>query len=179
MTRLHIIYLLFLFLYSLTTFGQTSKSNDYWLLFADTTKDEYGYKSQNGNTVIQLGKYNICFTDTFRTYAVVSKSSIGFVAIDRKQNILYKVFPFDNGPDYISDGLFRILKDNKIGYADATTGKVIIRPQFDCAFPFEDGFAKVSTNCATQSDGKHKVWTSNNWFYIDKKGKKRIKQHSN
>ena len=106
-------------------------------------------------------------------------TTIGFClrTIDRKQNILYKVFPFDNGPDYVSEGFFRILKDNKIGYADAATGKVAIKPQFDCAFPFENGFAKVSTNCSTQSAGQHKVWTSNNWFYIDRKGKKSIKQH--
>lgn len=85
---------------------------------------------------------------------------------------MYKVFPFDNGPDYAADGLFRIVTNNKIGYADEATGKVIIKPQFDCAFPFENGVAKVGLNCTTHSDGEHSYWTSNNWFYINKKGKK-------
>ena len=172
MTRPKTNSLFFLLLCSFTTFGQFNKSNDYLLSFVDTTKDEYGYKNQNGDTVIPLGKYNICFTDTFRTYAIVLKSNLGFVAIDRQQHVLYKVFPYDNGPDYISNGLFRILKDDYIGYADAITGKVVIKPQFDCAYPFQNEVAKVSKNCTIHSDGEHKVWTSNNWFYIDKAGRK-------
>ena len=162
--------------YNWTAFGQKSKSDNYWISFVDTVKDEYGYKNLHGDTVIQLGKYNICFTDTFKTYAIVLKSHSGFVAIDRQQKVLYKVFPFDNGPDYTSDGLFRILKDNKIGYADSTTGKIIIKPQYDCAFPFDNGIAKVSLNCKTQSDGEHSSWISKDWFYIDKKGRKINKQ---
>jgi WG containing repeat len=178
MTRIQTNLLLFLLVYSFSVVGQINKNKDYLLLFADTTKDEYGYKNQNGDTVIQFGKYNLCFTDTFRTYAIVLKQNLGFVAIDRRQKVLYTVFPFDNGPDYISNGLFRILKGNKLGYADATTGKVIIKPQFNCAFPFEDGLAKVSNDCVTKADGEHKVWTSSNWFYIDKTGKKADKQSS-
>lgn len=170
-------FLLFLFLvYSLITSGQIKKNTDYWISFTDTVKDEYGYKNLKGDTVIQLGKYAICYTDTFRTYAIVLKSHSGFVAIDRQQNILYKIFPFDNAPDYTSEGLFRILKDNKIGYADSITGKVIIKPQFDCAFPFENGMAQVSVDCKTQLDGEHKSWISNKWFYIDKTGKKILNQ---
>ena len=141
------------------------------LLFSDTTKDEYGYKNQKGDTIIQLGKYNFCFTDTFRTYAIVADKKFSFVAIDRQQNVLYKVFPFDNGPDYPSDGLFRIIIDNKIGYADEATGKIIIKPQFDCAFPFENGIAKVGLNCKTYADDvEHHTWTTDNWIYINKKG---------
>jgi hypothetical protein len=166
-----ILFSAFLLLYSLTSLAQKNNQNDYWISFADTTKDEYGYKNQNGDTVIKAGKYNICFTDTFRTYAIVLKSNLGFVAIDRKQNVLYKVFSFDNGPDNVEEGLFRILKDNKIGYADATTGKVIIQPQFSCAFPFINGIAKVSFDCEEKKDGEHKIWLSDNWFYINKAGK--------
>lgn len=152
--------------------GQKSKNDNYWLSFIDTSKDEYGYKNLKGDTVIQPGKYSMCFTDTFRNYAIVLKLNSGFVSIDRQQNILYKVLPFDNGPDYTSDGLFRILKDNKIGYADSETGKIIIKPQYHCAFPFDNGIAKVSLKCKTKSHGEHTTWISNKWFYINKKGRK-------
>jgi len=77
--------------------------------FTDTITDESGYKNQNGDIVIPSGKYIGCFTDTFRTYAIVVKPNSGFVAIDWQEKILYEVFPFDNGPDEPSDGLFRIL----------------------------------------------------------------------
>jgi hypothetical protein len=173
--RLQINLLLFLLLYSLTTFGQSNKNNncnDCWLSFVDTAKNKCGYLNQNGDTVIQADNYSFCFTDTFKTYAIVADKTFGFVAIDKKQNILYKVFPFDNGPDYAADGLFRIIADNKIGYADEATGRIIIKPQFDCAFPFENSVAKVGLNCTTHAAGEHHYWTSNNWFYINKKGKK-------
>ena len=152
--------------------GQTATDKDVLILFADTVKDEYGYKNLEGDTIIPLGKYSLCFTDTFKTYAIVAIPHKGFSAIDRQENILYNVFPFDNGPDYFSDGLFRILMDGKIGYADSATGKIIIKPQFDCAQPFENGVAKVSTDCTTKSDREHSTWLRVTWFYIDRTGKK-------
>jgi hypothetical protein len=154
------------------TFGQPHNSKDYLVRLADSIKDEYGYRNLSGDTIIPLGKYGICFTDTFKTYAIVVKPHTGFVAIDRQENILYQVFPFDNGPDIASDGLFRIIENSKIGFANSITGKVVINPQFDCAWPFIHGVAKVSTECTDRSDGEHKTWLSNNWYYIDKSGKK-------
>jgi hypothetical protein len=112
------------------------------------------------------------FNDTVNTYAIVTTPSGSFIAIDQQKNVLCEVFPYDNGPDYTSDGLFRIIGNGKIGYADSVTGKIVIPPQFDCAWPFEDGVAKVSTDCKTQSDGEHTIWLSDHWFYIDKNGKK-------
>lgn len=147
-------------------------NNDYLVSFYDPINDEYGYKNINGDTIIPLGKYAMCFTDTFKTYAIVVKPNGGFIAIDRQENVLYGIFPYENGPDYPSEGLFRILENNKIGYADSLTGKVVIKPQFDCAWPFENGVAKVSTNCKTLSDGEHSSWLSDRWFYIDMTGKK-------
>ena len=156
----------------LTSCRPTIKKNDYLVCFNDTIKDKYGYKNQNGHIVIPSGKYLRCFTDTFKTYAIVAKPNSGFLAIDRQETVLYEVFPFDNGPDEPSDGLFRILEHKKIGYADSATGKVVIKPQFDCAWPFENGTAKVSIDCKTQSEGEHSLWLSNHWFYINKTGTK-------
>jgi len=166
-----ILVLLLLFI-SLTSCGPMVKNNDYLVSFADTITGESGYKNQNGEIEIASGKYTVCFTDTFRTYAIVAKPEVGFVAIDRQEHVLYEVFPFDNGPDEPSEGLFRIMADKKIGYADSATGKVVIKPQFDCAWPFENGVAEVSTDCKIQPDGDHSSWISDHWFYIDKTGKK-------
>ncbi|MDP2335267.1 MAG: WG repeat-containing protein [Bacteroidota bacterium] len=168
-TVINVFLLLFI---SLTSCGPIVKNNGYLVSFNDTITDGYGYKNQDGDIVIPPGKYLRCFTDTFKAYAIVAKQNSGFVAIDRQENVLYEVFPFDNGPDEPSDGLFRILENNKIGFADAVTGKVVIKPQFDCAWPFENGVAEVSNDCKTQQEGEHSIWESNNWFYIDKTGKK-------
>lgn len=173
MTKVNAIYILLLtgFFFVRNVSGQTTSDKDILILFEDTIKEEYGYKNLKGDTIIPLGKYSICFTDTFKTYAIVAIPKNGFVAIDRQENILYNVFAFDNGPDYVSDGLFRILIDGKIGYADSVTGNCIIKPQFECAGPFENGKAKVSLDCKKLSDGEHETWVSERWFYIDKTGK--------
>ena len=166
------IIVLLLLVAGLTSCRPAIKKNDYLVCFTDTIKDEYGYKNQIGDIVIPSGKYLRCFTDTFKTYAIVAKPNSGFVAIDRQETVLYEVFPYDNGPDEPSDGLFRILENNKIGFADSATGVVVIKPQFDCAWPFENGVAEVSLNCKTQSQGEHSTWVSDHWFYIDKTGRK-------
>ena len=166
------ILILWLLLGGLASCRPIVKNNGYLISFTDTITDESGYKNQNGDIAIPFGKYERCFTDTFKTYAIVVKPNGGFIAIDRQEKVLYGIFSFDNGPDYTSEGLFRILENNKIGYADSITGKVVIKPQFDCAWPFENGVAEVSTDCKAQPDGEHSIWVSDNWFYIDKTGKK-------
>jgi hypothetical protein len=88
------------------------------------------------------------FTDTFKKIAIVKKPKLGFVAINRREKVLFEVFTFDNGPDYLSDGLFRIKKNGKIGYADSDFS-IKIQPQYGCAFPFENGVAEVSIDCKT------------------------------
>ncbi|QXV65504.1 WG repeat-containing protein [Mucilaginibacter sp. 21P] len=131
-----------------------------------------GYVNAKHDTVIPLGKYQLCFTDTFKNLAFVIKGS-EMVAINRKEEVLFKPFPFDNGPDYESEGFYRAIDDNKrIGYAD-TAGNIVIKPQFGCAFPFEKGLAKVSNDCQTVELGEgHSVWESDKWFYINKQGKR-------
>ena len=94
-----------------------------------------------------------------------------WVIVDSQKTALYDVFIYDNGPDYPAEGLIRVLKNGKIGYADAKTYVLVIEPQFDCAFPFENGKAKVSNQCKTVKDGEYSVWESDAWEYVDKKGK--------
>jgi hypothetical protein len=136
----------------------------------DTTKDEYGYINYQGDTVIPMGKYLFCFTEKFDNFAIVSTYHDGIIGIDRNEKILFNVYVFDNGPDYPSNGLFRIIKNGKIGYADER-GNVVIEPQFDCAYPFRKGKAKVGKGCGKQTDGEHSWWTGGNWFTINKKGR--------
>lgn len=93
-----------------------------------------------------------------------------WVIMDSQQTALYEVFLYDNGPDYASEGLIRVVKNGKIGYADAETFVIVIEPQFDCAFPFENGKARVSNKCQTVKDGEHSVWESDAWQYVNKQG---------
>lgn len=82
-------------------------------------------------------------------------------------------FIYDNGPDYISNGYQRIVKDGKIGYYNPHTKKIAIKPQYKCAEPFKNGKAFVAYDFGISerdSEG-HYSWNSSNWLIINKKGK--------
>ena len=159
---------------SLQACGQ-NVPQDYWILACDENYEKCGYLNSKGDSVIEFGKYSICYTDTFRIFAVVLKSGYGFVGIDRNEKILFQVFPYDNSPDSPKEGLFRIIdSNNKIGYAN-TKGEIIIKPQFECAFPFSNGKAKVALVCqkSKEKEGEHTTWLSNQWYYIDTSGRRK------
>ena len=139
-------------------------------LISDSTKGEYGYANAKGDIVIPLGKYNTCYTKRFDDFAIVWSNENGLIGIDRKENVLFHVFIFDMGPDYTSNGLFRIEVDGKIGYANLH-GRIVIPPEFDCAYPFEHGKAKVGVGCKLEKYGEHSAWTGGEWHVIDKRGK--------
>ncbi|VAV86045.1 hypothetical protein MNBD_BACTEROID02-1290 [hydrothermal vent metagenome] len=130
-----------------------------------------GYINKEGDTIIPIGKYFYCYTDTIRDFGMVIKKGGPIIGIDKNDNELFEVYNFDNGPDYIKGGLFRIIKNDLIGYANIN-GEIIIEPAYKCAFPFENGKAKVSNICTKKRIGEHSYWESNKWFYINKKGKR-------
>ena len=87
-------------------------------------------------------------------------------AINKEGKQLFEIHWYDNGPDYIEEGLFRMKNNDKIGFAD-TSGTIVIEPQYDFALPFKNGKAVVCNGCKkgsgfTQQGGKCGV--------IDKKG---------
>lgn len=87
----------------------------------------------------------------------------------------YEVYQYDNGDDYFSEGLQRIVdKDGKIGFRDSI-GKIVIRPRYAFAFPFNEGYAKVTDTGhseAVDKRGEYHQWISDSWYYIDKAGTK-------
>ncbi|OWY23051.1 hypothetical protein B6N25_05630 [Sphingobacteriales bacterium TSM_CSS] len=142
-----------------------------WYLAKNDSANSIIYLNARGDTMIAAGKYTAAFTDTFRNFAIVYRPERGFIAINKKEQVLFEVFAYDNGPDYPQNGLFRIVRNGKIGYANLR-GQEVIPPQYACAYPFTDGMAKVSLQCTQQPNGEHTEWQSNSWFYIDTKGKK-------
>ena len=93
----------------------------------------------------------------------------GFVAYDSTGRRLFTVFPYDNGPDYPSEGLFRIIENGKIGFAD-TSGRVVIPPRYTAVMPFRGGKAAFCVGCEKVREGEHTVWKGGTWGYIDRQG---------
>jgi len=94
----------------------------------------------------------------------------GWVLIDVKGREVIRPYTFDNGPDYFEEGLARFVQDRKFGFFDES-GKVVIQPQFDFAYPFKDGKAKVGWGCTFTPDGEHQQVSGGEWKQIDKTGK--------
>jgi hypothetical protein len=69
------------------SFGQAIKESSVLILVADSATDTYGYRSESGRIAVPMGKYSMCFTDTFRNYAIVLDSGKGFIAIDRQYHV--------------------------------------------------------------------------------------------
>lgn len=88
------------------------------------------YKDLQGKTVIKNKEYIIAFTDSISSIGFVGTKKGKIICVDNAGKELFEVYKVDNGPDYVCDGMFRIVgKDSKIGFAD-TCGVVIIPPVF-------------------------------------------------
>ena len=137
------------------------------------------YLNERRDTIVPYGKYRFCQTDTITKigFAYENKQeNAHIVCINNVGKELFYVFQYDNGPDYVQEGLFRIVdKEGQVGFAD-TLGNVIIKPQFKFAYPFKDCKAKVTLKGerkdVPESDGEKYYWESDEWFYIDRKNKR-------
>jgi len=133
------------------------------------------FVNEKADTIIPFGKYAYFGTDTLMHYAHVmihpNDSTYGRqIAIDQNQNILYDIVMFDNGPDYFNEGLIRVLRNGKMGYANKY-GQVVIPCEYDYARWFENGKAEVTYNAKEYIDlDEHRRVESDDWFEIDKKG---------
>lgn len=137
--------------------------------------EKFCYINQIGDTIIPYGMFYMGFSDTIVNYGIVIQkvnNDYEMIGINKKGQRLYEIHWFDNGPDLMSDNTFRIIRNHKIGYANEK-GEIIIDAQFDCAYPFEDGMAKVSYKCERfPQDPSPRAAKSDAWFYINKKGQK-------
>ena len=133
------------------------------------------YIDLKGDTIIPLGQYAYFGTDTLIHFASVIEHPSDSVynrqiAIDRNQNILFDMIMFNNGPESFHDGLLRVLRNGKMGYANRF-GQIVIPCIYDYASWFENGQAEVTFKAKKYLDTEnHEHVESNEWFDIDRKG---------
>ncbi|AZA84266.1 hypothetical protein C1637_05325 [Chryseobacterium lactis] len=97
------------------------------------------------------------------------KNTWGYI-YDRKGNFLYRPFLYDNGPDYFSEGLRRLVKNGKIGFADRN-GKISIEPIHDFVSPFNYGYAAFCDGCDWEkTDDEHKAIVGGTWGVMNTQG---------
>lgn len=135
------------------------------------------FLNEQGDTIVPFGKYKFCQINLVKNlvFAYENKQDTRIVCLNGQGEELFYVFQYDNGPDKLREGLFRITDENGlIGFADSL-GNIVIKPQFKFAFPFENGKAKVTfsgeSKVVPDSKDEKYYWDSPDWYYIDTNGK--------
>lgn len=100
--------------------------------------------------------------------AISAADSFHYVTRDGRTQA---VITWDNGPDYLQEGLLRGRIGDRIGYFNAHL-EPAFSATFDFGWPFSDGVAQVCNGCrrgATGQDG-HTPMEGGEWFHIDRRG---------
>lgn len=166
-------------------------------LYYFATKDStlIGVEDENGKIIIpaQFDKFcrydfkipikdsliEFCWDSKFRKDTDQRDGSPAFSGgevWDRNGKYLYTVLWFDMGMDYYKEGVRRIIKNGKVGFADKA-GSIIVPPQYDWADPYRYGYAQVTMGKMKQHREDDEHWTVRcegdcQTFYIDKTGKR-------
>ena len=128
----------------------------------ESWKSLYLFKDEAGNIIKELdsSKYLTLMSDgklgNFALFAI--KGKLGWLAIDRNENILFEVYNASIGepnPDYLVEDKIRIVdKNQKIGFANGA-GQIIINPKFEIVTSFHNGKAIIGEECKKVPWGNH------------------------
>lgn len=155
-----------------------AQETEAWFLKCDSSSGNCGYINQYGKFLIPPGKYEHCYTHPFLQVAFV-KMNDKVWGINKKEDRLFELFCANDSPDTPSNGLFRIIKNQKIGYANMQ-GEIIIPPIYDAAMPFINEMAFVNLGCNADPDKPETFWKGGKWGAINKEGKVMVPiQYSN
>lgn len=165
-----IITTLLLFI-SMNIYAQDDKLYIYYYPNFEDVDATLGYVDSSGKVVIPAGKYPYIFTAEFDKIAfVLLKDRKGVYAIDRNEKILFQVCSYEIGPDIVSNGLFRIIENGKIGFANMN-GEIVIKPRYQFVYPFqENGFAIFCENGTWSMLDKYIPVIKGKWGVINRQG---------
>ena len=108
-----------------------------------------------------------------RGWAIVHSPSAGWMYVNRIGKVVISGIPtMDNWADEFHDGLVRIVRSKKYGFANSE-GQVVISPIYDGALNFEKGRAEVCKGCkdkCVDARCEYHSFTGGQWFQINAKG---------
>lgn len=93
--------------------------------------------------------------------------------VNRAGKVVVTCVPtMDNGPDSFHDGLVRVLRNGKYGFANRL-GELAVPATYDGAMTFENGRAAVCKSCENKCadpECEHHSFVGGEWFQINTKG---------
>jgi hypothetical protein len=105
--------------------------------------------------------------------APVWSATEGWMYVTRTGKIVISGVPStDNWADSFHDGLVRVVRSKKYGFANRK-GRIVISTNYDGAMNFEKGKAKVCNRCESKCvdhDCEHHVFAGGEWFQINTQG---------
>jgi hypothetical protein len=105
--------------------------------------------------------------------ASVWSRKLGWMYVDRKGKVVIGGVPsIDSGPDSFHDGLVRIVKNGKYGFANRR-GKIVVAAIYDGALNFDRGRATVCKGCRSkcaEPDCEHHFFAGGEWLQINTTG---------
>lgn len=108
--------------------------------------------------------------DNLGLAAVYAGDSFHYVS---RQGRTQAVITWDNGPDYVEEGLLRGRVGERIAYFDAALAQAV-PGTYDFGWPFSDGIAQVCNGCrrGTPDGDGHTPMEGGEWFHIDRQGRR-------
>lgn len=101
--------------------------------------------------------------------AAVDSPKVGWMYVNRTGKVIISGVPvMDNGADWFHEGLVRIVRNGKYGFANRR-GQIVIPPIYDGALNFDQGRAEVCQGCKSKTGGEYH-FAGGEWFQIDIKG---------
>jgi len=102
--------------------------------------------------------------------AQINSSKVGTFYINH-QGFMRNAIVYDSGADYFEEGLARTRVKGKIGFFDKNLS-IIIKPQYDFAFPFKEGVSRTCMGCKIEriKGSEHSHLVGGIWSDINKKG---------
>lgn len=170
--KTNIIITILLVFISMNIYAQDDKLYIYYYPNFEDVDATLGYVDSSGKVIIPAGKYPYLFTDVFDKIAfVLLKDKKGVYAIDRSEKVLFQVCSFELGPDIISNGLFRIIENGKIGFANMN-GEIVIKPNWEFIFPFQENGLAIFCEKGNWIwiDKEHRKFSGGKWGAMDTKG---------
>ena len=170
--KINIIITILLVFISMNMYAQDNKLYIHYYPNFEAVDATLGYVDSSGKVIIPAGKYPYLFTDVFDKIAfVLLKDKKGVYAIDRSEKVLFQVCSFELGPDIISNGLFRIIENGKIGFANMN-GKIVIKPNWGFIFPFQENGLAIFCEKGNWIwiDKEHRKFSGGKWGAMDTKG---------
>ena len=130
----------------------------------------FGYRDASGREILPA-RYHAAMEFAPTGVAFVVDDN-GWACIDATGSVRLRPFVFDNGPDYPSEGVFRYVDGDRMGFSDDAC-----RPTITAAWEFAGAFAEqrapVCRGC-TPVHGEHAMPKGGKWGFVDPSGREVI-----